>query len=107
MLHALITCVRWNFTVGNMELMLVEGEEGSEGHSCSISDDLQWELHVDTVMGLVYTTRRWVLDTHRMPYSTKRWYTTRRLHVWISREIGSRDSWVHRIYYVVLDNRVR
>ena len=49
---------RWNFTVGDMQLMLVEGEEGAEGHSCGLFEELQWELGVDTVSGLVYRINR-------------------------------------------------
>lgn len=38
--------------------MLVEGEEGAEGHSCGLFEELQWELGVDTVTGLVYGAKR-------------------------------------------------
>lgn len=45
--------------MGEMQLMLVEGEEEWEqGHSCSLFRELGWELHVDTLMGLVYSTDR-------------------------------------------------
>lgn len=40
----------------------MEGEEGEEGHSCDQFEELQWELHVDTVMGLIYSTNRSVIQ---------------------------------------------
>jgi hypothetical protein len=53
-----VTC-RWNFTVGNMELMLIEGEEKEErGQSCSMFEDLDWEVHVDTMLGRLYSTSK-------------------------------------------------
>ncbi len=47
--------------MGSMQLMLVEGEEGEEGgggHSCGLFQELQWELHADTLRGVVYATDR-------------------------------------------------
>ena len=53
---------RWNFTVGNMELMLIEGEERGEeetgGHSCDVFEELDWEIHVDTILGELYSTSK-------------------------------------------------
>lgn len=50
---------RWNFTVGDMELTLIEGDEVGEdtrGQSCNQFDELDWEIHVDTLLGLLYST---------------------------------------------------
>lgn len=48
--------------------MLIEGEEetGQEGggsgggHSCNLFKKLDWQVRVDTLMGLIYATDRWV-----------------------------------------------
>lgn len=39
--------------------MLIEGEEGKEdtaGHSCNRFRELDWQVHVDTLVGLLYST---------------------------------------------------
>ena len=45
-----------------MELMLIEGddEDSSDSLSCSMYHDMDMELHVDTLLGLVYGTHRYV-----------------------------------------------
>lgn len=48
---------RWNFTVGEVQLMLIEGEEGA-GQSCDLSWDANWELHVDSLRSLLYPVDR-------------------------------------------------
>ena len=49
---------RWNFTVGDVHLMLIEGEE-STGHSCNLFQELKWELRVDTLTGMIYAADRY------------------------------------------------
>lgn len=59
------TMRRWNFTVGDVELVLVEGEDEEQqqgGHSCNLFHELEWELHVDALLGLVYSTHRSVIS---------------------------------------------
>ena len=48
---------RWNFTVGEMQLGLVEGEE--EGEEVSyLPDQPEWAVQVDTAGGRVYAVKR-------------------------------------------------
>lgn len=48
---------RWNFTVGEVQLGLVEGEE--EGEELSyLPDQPEWAVQVDTAGGRVYAVKR-------------------------------------------------
>ena len=56
---------RWNFTVGELEISLVEGEQEAgvgreEGPSClSVPGD--WMMQVDSSQGVLNAVRRWPL----------------------------------------------
>ena len=53
--------IRWNFTVGESKLVLIEGDEGRMGQSCNTFESQNWDLHVDTLEGLLYATDRCVI----------------------------------------------
>ncbi len=55
-MQGILVISRWNFTVGSMQLSLVEGVE--DEFSCHTSAQLPWELKVDTVSGVLNAVNR-------------------------------------------------
>ena len=54
---------RWNFTVSQLELLLIEGEGEEEGDfSCQLERDRdEWSIHVSDTSNILYLSDRFAL----------------------------------------------